>query len=115
MYILRFLVPSDWSDNILSEITSNQCKSSCAGGNNFSEICFHFDINNRGFEFFILLADIEGKKRIKSLIFARCYVGLGYHFIHTKEFNSKQGCITLHPRKFLVGERQIIINRGVSI
>ena len=31
------------------------------------------------------------------------YVGLGYIFIHTKEFNSKQGCITINPRKFLVG------------
>ena len=84
-------------------------------GNIFSEICLYLDINKREFEFFFLLADIEREKRVKCLVVARCYVGLGYQFIHTKEFNSKQGCITIHPRKFLVGERQIIISCGVSI
>ena len=66
----------------------------------FSEICLYLDINNRGFESFFLLADIESEKRVKCLIVARCYVGLVYQFIDTKEFNSKQGCITIHPRKF---------------
>ena len=94
---------------------NNQCNCYCVGGTFFSEICLDLDINNRGFEFFFLLADIERQKRVKCLIVARCYVGLGYQFINTKEFNSKQGCITIHSRTFLVGERQIIINHGVSI
>ena len=92
-----------------------QCKCSCVGGNIFYEICLYLDINNRGFEFFFLLADIECEKWEKCLIIARCYVRLSYQFIHTKEFNSKQGCITIHPRQFLVGEWQIIIKRGASI
>ena len=45
------------------------------------EICLYLDINNRGFEFFFLLADIERKKRVKCLIVAKCYIGLGYQFI----------------------------------
>ena len=81
----------------------------------FCEICFYLDINNRGFEFFILLADIKREKRVKCFIITRCYVALGYQFIHIKAFNTKQGGITIHPRQFLVGERQIVINCGVWI
>ena len=101
---------------------NNQCKCTYVGRNIFSEIYFYLDIYNREFEILFLLADIEREKWVKYLIVARSYVGLGYKFIHTKEFNSKQGCTTIHPRKFLVGERpprkflvgerQIIINCG---
>ena len=51
-------------------------------------------------KFFFLLANIEYEKRVKCLIIAKCYVGLGYQFIHTKEFNFKQGCLTINPRQF---------------
>ena len=48
---------------------------SCVGGNIFSKICLYLDINNRGFEFFFLLADIEREKWVKWLVVARCYGG----------------------------------------
>ena len=116
MYILRFVSKLQrFSYRLIGRTTSclkNQCICFCVGGNIFSEICIYLDINNRRFEFFFLLADIEREKLVKCLIVVRCYVGLGYQIIHTKEFNSKQGCITTNPRKFLVGERQIIINCG---
>ena len=105
------MLRSDWNDNIFSEITSANALV-LAGTLKFA---FYLDINNRGFEFFFLLADIEREKRVKCLVVARYYVGLGYQIIHTKELNSRQGGNTIHPRKFLVEERQIIINRGVSI
>ena len=118
-YVSRFLINHRHFVTVRLEsqhlVWNNQCKCSCVGGNIFSEICFYLDINNRGFEFLFLLADMECEKWVKSYIIAKFYVGLGYQFIHTKEFNFKQGCITIHPRKFLAGERQIIINRGVSI
>ena len=96
-----FTVRLEW----LHLVWNNQCKCSCVGRNIFSEICLYLDINNRWFEFFFLLGDIECEKWVKCLIIARSYVRFGYQFIHTKAFNSKQSCITIHPRQFLVGER----------
>ena len=81
-------------------VWNNHCKWCCVGRKICSEICLYLDISNTVFEFFFLLADIEREKMVKFLIVARRYVGMGYQFIHTKEFNSKQGCITIHPIKF---------------
>ena len=109
---LDILLPSDLNDNILSEITSADAL--VLAGTFSVKFSFIWISTTEDFDFF-LLADIEREKRVKCLVVARCYVGLGYQFIHTKKFNSKQDCITIHPRKFLVDERQIVINRRVSI
>ena len=65
-------------DNILSEITS---ANALVLAETFS---VKFAFIWIGFEFFILLADIEREKRLKCLVVARSYVGLSYQFIHTK-------------------------------
>ena len=100
----RHSFPSDWNDNILSEISSA----------NDLVLTGIFSVNlplfgyqqQRTFKNRVFLSACwHGTwKRVKCLVVARCYVELGRQFIHTKEFNSKQGCITIHPRTFLVGE-----------
>ena len=118
MNILRFFSKLQTFCYRLIGMTTSCLKITCANAlvlaKTFS-VKFAFICISTTDEFFFLLADIEREKRVKCLIVARCYVGFGYQSIHTKEFNSKQGCITIHPRQFLVGERQSIINCGVSI
>ena len=78
-------------------VWNKQYKCSSVGGNIFSQICYYLDISNEAFELLFLLADVEREKRVKCVIVARCDGGLSYQFIRIKKFNSKQGCITIHP------------------
>ena len=64
-------------------------------------------MDNRGFEFFFLLADIERQKRVKCLLVARCYVGLGYQFIQPKNLTPNKAASPYTLENFWLGNDKL--------
>ena len=95
------LLPSDWNDNILSQMTN--AKAFVLAGTFSVKVAFSWTSATEVFRY-SLFVYIEDEKRLQRLVVTRCIVELSYRFMQTKEFNYKQSCITIRPSKFLVGE-----------